>query len=266
MGGHRMGKVKEGVHKAGTSMAKRMGEHSGEQLTGDDIDELLLSLIEVPSFPPGSPASSAETDEVPPSYDLTDLAELTQLPEEAEVALRLSKGACGSSCSDELPMAVDEETRRLRRMARNRRAAAVSRQRKKAHVESLQSQLDALRAENEQLRQCLRDAGLLSESDTHDQHGQPQPYVQQPEALWNRSLQLECTQLMPAVMIVMALALLLRSEFLRSVPSVQSVSTLPLRESAAGSACVPHLSCAYEANRLARLDRRPALTMLHCGT
>jgi len=171
---------KEGVHKAGTSMAKRMGEHSGEQLTGDDIDELLLSLIEVPSFPPGSPASSAETDEVPPSYDLTDLAELTQLPEEAEVALRLSKGACGSSCSDELPMAVDEETRRLRRMARNRRAAAVSRQRKKAHVESLQSQLDALRAENEQLRQRLSDAGLLSESDTHDQHGQPQPYVQQP--------------------------------------------------------------------------------------
>merc|ERR1712060_538663 len=122
---------KEGVYKAGTSMAKRMGEHSGEQLTGDDIDELLLSLIEVPSFPPGSPASSAETDEVPPSYDLTDLAELTQLPEEAELALRLSKGACGSSCSDELPMAVDEETRRLRRMARNRRAAAVSRQRKK---------------------------------------------------------------------------------------------------------------------------------------
>merc|ERR1711920_742581 len=191
-----------------------------------------------------------------------DLADLTQLPEEAEMAMRMSKGACSSS-SDELPLAVDEETRRLRRMARNRRAAAVSRQRKKAHVESLQSQLDALRAENEQLRQRLRDAGLLSESDTHDQHGQPQPYVQQPEALWNRSLQLECTQLMPAVMIVMALALLLRSEFL---PSVPSVSTLPLRESAAGSACVPHLSCAYEANRLARLDRRPALTMLHCGT
>jgi len=263
-----MGKVKEGVHKAGTSMAKRMGEHSGEQLTGDDIDELLLSLIEVPSFPPGSPASSAETDEVPPSYDLTDLAELTQLPEEAELALRLSKGACGSSCSDELPMAVDEETRRLRRMARNRRAAAVSRQRKKAHVESLQSQLDALRAENEQLRQRLSDAGLLSESDTHDQHGQPQPYVQQPEALWNCSLQLECTQLLPAVMIVMALALLLRSEFHQSVRSVQSASTPPpLRESADGSARAPHLPCGVQATRLAPpLERTRALTMLHCGT
>merc|ERR1711920_572598 len=166
----------------GTWMQSGMGEHTGERLTDEDIDQL-LSLIEVPPIPPGSPASSAETDELPPSYELTqltDLADLTQLPEEAEMAMRMSKGACSSS-SDELPLAADEETRRLRRMARNRRAAAVSRQRKKAHVESLQSQLDALRAENEQLRQRLRDAGLLSESDTHDQHGQPQPYdVQQP--------------------------------------------------------------------------------------
>merc|ERR1712087_203123 len=268
MGGHRISKVKEGVHRAGTSMAKRMGEHSGEQLTGDDIDELLLSLIEVPSFPPGSPASSAETDEVPPSYDLTDLAELTQLPEEAEVALRLSKGACGSSCSDELPMAVDEETRRLRRMARNRRAAAVSRQRKKAHVEQLQSQLDALRAENEQLRRRLSDAGLLSENDAHDQHSQPQPYVQQPEALWNRSLQLECTQLGLTAMIVSLLALLLRrSEMLPSGSSVSSGSTPPSRFAFAdGPACTSHVPCALQATPLIPLDHRRALTALHCGT
>lgn len=163
----------------------------GEQLTGDDIeiDELLASLIEAPSFPPGSPASSAETDELP-ACDLTDLADLTELPDAPEVAPAMPKGACGSSSSDDLPMAVDEETRRLRRMARNRRAAAVSRQRKKAHVEQLQSQLDALRAENDQLRQRLHengllcenvsDAGLLSENDAHNQHSPPQPYVQQP--------------------------------------------------------------------------------------
>merc|ERR1711920_485293 len=255
-----MGRVKsasrgsrEACTLSSTWMQSGMGEHTGERLTDEDIDQL-LSLIEVPPIPPGSPASSAETDELPPSYELTqltDLADLTQLPEEAEMAMRMSKGACSSS-SDELPPAVDEETRRLRRMARNRRAAAVSRQRKKAHVESLQSQLDALRAENEQLRQRLRDAGLLSESDTHDQHGQPQPYVQQPEALWNCSLQLECTQLLPAVMIVMALALLLRSEFHQSVRSVQSASTPPpLRESADGSARAPLLPCGVQATRLA---------------
>merc|ERR1712060_724244 len=231
------------------------------------IDELLLSLIEVPSFPPGSPASSAETDEVPPSYDLTDLTELTQLPEEAELALRLSKGACGSSCSDELPMAVDEETRRLRRMARNRRAAAVSRQRKKAHVELLQSQLDALREENERLRRRLSDAGLLSENE-HNQHTPPQPYVQQPEALWNRSLQLECTQLGLSVMIVRFLALLLfRSVMLPSGSSAPSAATLPPRRAFSnGLAGTPLVPCAWQANPLLPLECRRAQTALHCGT
>mmetsp|Transcript_17062 Transcript_17062/g.39041 ORF Transcript_17062/g.39041 Transcript_17062/m.39041 type:complete len:120 (-) Transcript_17062:437-796(-) len=82
------------------------------------------------------------------------------------------------------------------------------------------------------------------------------------------NLQLECTQLLPAVMIVMALALLLRSEFHQSVRSVQSASTPPpLRESADGSARAPLLPCGVQATRLAPpLERTRALAMLHCGT
>lgn len=160
-----------------------------EQLTGDDIDELFLSLIDAPDFPPSSPSSSAETADLPVACDLAELADLPDLPDASTAAGAGNSGISGSSASssgeelnatDELPLAVDEETRRLRRMARNRRAAAVSRQRKKEHVEALQAQLDVLRAENEQLRQRLSDAGLPCETDVHQQHSQQQPLLQQP--------------------------------------------------------------------------------------
>merc|ERR1712232_1371813 len=131
---------------------------------------------------------------------------------------------------DELPAAFNEETRRLRKMARNRRAAAASRQRKKAHVEALQAQIGALHAENEQLRRRLSDAGLISEKkDAHNHHSQQQPYCHQPEALWNHSLQLECTQLLPAAMIVLALLLCLNSQRCASC-----ASSMPLRTCAEG--------------------------------
>ena len=47
-----------------------------------------------------------------------------------------------------LPLALDEETRKARRMARNRRAAAESRDRKKRRVDELEGQVEVLEREN----------------------------------------------------------------------------------------------------------------------
>lgn len=251
-----------------------------EQLTGDDIDELFLSLIDAPDFPPSSPSSSAETADLPVACDLAELADLPDLPDASTAAGAGNSGISGSSASssgeelnatDELPLAVDEETRRLRRMARNRRAAAVSRQRKKEHVEALQAQLDVLRAENEQLRQRLSDAGLPCETDVHQQHSQQQPLLQQPEALWNRSLQLEFPQLLPAVTMFFFLALLLRSKILQqSVSSVPSVSThAPLCSLLIEAANSPLSSCALPARHtscLSPLERRRTCCVTPAGT
>ena len=47
-----------------------------------------------------------------------------------------------------LPFALDDQTRKARRMARNRRAAAESRDRKKRRVDELEGQVEVLEREN----------------------------------------------------------------------------------------------------------------------
>lgn len=87
--------------------------------------------------------------------------------------------------------ASEEEARKAQRMARNRRAAATSRARKKEHLETLQAQVERLEAENAELRRRLSDAGLASDephaAECERLGGEAlrgsRPYGQQPAAL-----------------------------------------------------------------------------------
>ncbi len=102
---------------------------------------------------------------------------------------------------------AEDAARKAQRMARNRRAAATSRARKKEHLESLQAQVERLQTENAELRRRLIDAGLMSD-DQEEQLGQ-RPYGLQPAALcWTDSPQLEYPLPMPQLHLLLSLALL----------------------------------------------------------
>ena len=69
-----------------------------------------------------------------------------------------------------LPVAVDEDTRKARKMARNRRAAAMSRERKKQRVDELEELVAALQQENASLKRRLdRVIAAAQVSDSEEQ-------------------------------------------------------------------------------------------------
>merc|ERR1712039_1159964 len=72
-------------------------------------------------------------------------------------------------------------------------------------------QLDALQAENRELRRRLAGAGLMREDEKIDRGGRRPVYAQQPAVLlWKtHSPQLECTQPLPPMIVVFLLVLLL---------------------------------------------------------
>lgn len=93
-----------------------------------------------------------------------------------------------------LPIAIDEETRRQRKMARNRRAAADSRARKKEKTDTLEARVAELEAENARLRAQLARVegakqGAMStrSEDERSDHATRRPISQQPEAFWTYS-------------------------------------------------------------------------------
>ena len=93
-----------------------------------------------------------------------------------------------------LPVAVDEETRQARKMARNRRAAAVSRERKKQRVEELEEQVARLQEENARLKRQLAQTDSGSETSETTSDVEWWPISQQPEAFWTYApLKKDCT-------------------------------------------------------------------------
>ena len=59
-----------------------------------------------------------------------------------------------------LPVALDDETRMARKKARNRRAAALSRERRQKYVDDLKKQIEKLQVENADLQNKLSMATL----------------------------------------------------------------------------------------------------------
>lgn len=152
------------------------------------IDDLLLSLMDPPPSPrPPSVASSVETKAggSPPAKSCT--AKRGQAQAFDEDGFQLDERG--------LPLATDDESRRARKMARNRRAAADSRARKKERTDELEARVAALEAENQQLRSRLaRAEGLPSGDGEENREKQedhtdprwpisPQPEVECPAAV-----------------------------------------------------------------------------------
>ena len=134
-----------------------------------EINELMtLMVADFPSMPcPGSPNSTTTEDlsafgsadfeqscldmDLPPPEG-EDGALVVSLPASPEPT---AKRINSRKCEEVAGGGADDEARKAQRMARNRRAAATSRARKKEHLESLQAQVDRLQAENAALRRRL---------------------------------------------------------------------------------------------------------------
>lgn len=145
------------------------------ELDNEELDDLLISLVGGDS----NASSSAASPILPPAVPARHA---TRRPTVAVAAEELME-------HDErgLPVAMDEETRKARKMARNRRAAAVSRERKKQRVDELEAQVARLEAENRQLKRKLELCSSGSEtSETVDTASDVEwwPISQQPEAFW----------------------------------------------------------------------------------
>mmetsp|Transcript_17016 Transcript_17016/g.28425 ORF Transcript_17016/g.28425 Transcript_17016/m.28425 type:complete len:258 (-) Transcript_17016:187-960(-) len=183
-------------------------------LSADDLNDIVLSLLSEDAASedttPGSPASTS-TEDLPLPPDTLELSHCAPTVVAHSVQRKRALELAARSTVEQLPPAVDDESRKARRMARNRRAAATSRARKKEHLEVLQMQLDALQAENRELRQRLMSAGLMNENEKNDRGGRWPVYAKQPAVLLceTHSLQLECTQPLPPMIAVFLLALLL---------------------------------------------------------
>ena len=158
-------------------------------LTSDELDELLISLTNAGSRTLSSsspvddgssaPSSSSSALPVPPQVLITASKKRpTRQPTVAEQAEEFL------DCDETgLPVAVDEDTRKARKMARNRRAAAVSRERKKQRVDELEEQVAALQQENALLKRRLA-CGSGSETSETTSDMESWPLSQQPEAFW----------------------------------------------------------------------------------
>ena len=119
------------------------------ELTTVELDALIFSLTDdgsntLPSSDGSITLSSSSSSSPPrPSPITTPRKRPNRQPTMAKQAEELM------DCDDAgLPVAVDEDTRKARKMARNRRAAAVSRDRKKQRVDELEDQVAALQQEN----------------------------------------------------------------------------------------------------------------------
>jgi hypothetical protein len=159
-------------------------------LTSDELDELLISLtnagsrtlsssapIDDSSSAPSSSSSSSPV--LPPLLITASKKRPTRQPTVAEQAEELM------DCDETgLPVAVDEDTRKARKMARNRRAAAVSRERKKQRVDELEEQVAALQQENASLKRRLACGSSGSETSETISDVESWPLSQQPEAFW----------------------------------------------------------------------------------
>ena len=158
-------------------------------LTSDELDELLVSLTDAgsstlsSSLPtddgPSAPSSSSSSPIPPPLHITASKKRPTRQPTVAEQAEELM------DCDETgLPVAVDEDTRKARKMARNRRAAAVSRERKKQRVDELEEQVAALQQENASLKRRLACGSSGSETSETTSDVESWPLSQQPEAFW----------------------------------------------------------------------------------
>lgn len=174
------------------------------------------SLLESPSSPHSTTTEdisifgSAEFEgsymDLPPP-DEALFASLSEQPAKPAARRASRKRSHDESTSGATKAMTEDDARKAQRMARNRRAAATSRARKKEHLESLQSQVDSLQAENAELRRRLLDAGLMSD-EREGQLGR-RPYGLQPAALsWTHSPQLEYPLPTPQLAFTLVLALL----------------------------------------------------------
>lgn len=185
------------------------------------IDDLLLSLMDPPTSPrPPSVASSVETKAggSPPAKSCAAKREQAFDDE----GFRLDDRG--------LPLATDDESRRARKMARNRRAAADSRARKKERTDELEARVAALEAENQQLRSRLARAEGLPSVDgeekcekQEDQTDTRWPISPQPAAL--RTYSLKWSAQLPWMVMIFLSRLLVS----RSARSARPTCPLPCR-------------------------------------
>ena len=168
--------------------------------------------------------------------------------------LALHAGAKRSLYDAELPEAVDEESRVARRKARNRRAAADSRERKKAAQDGMALEMEALRAENAELRRLLAATYAPTDTDTDTDtttttdrtarraaaETDQWPIFQQPAAFWTPSPQLEASQppvaSAAAIRLVLSLAVFCR---LKDSISTSTATTPRILFSPTSSASTP---------------------------
>jgi len=201
-----------------------------------EISDLMSLMEEFPAFPP--PGSSLlESPSSPLSTTTEDLSVFSvaefegsymDLPPPDEGADGAALGAAARRnprkrpVQDVSPAAPsEEEARKAQRMARNRRAAATSRQRKKDQLGSLQSQVESLQDENAELRRRLEDAGLMSD-ELESQLGR-RPYGLQPAALcWTQSPQLDLPLHQLALLLSLAL---LRVHLLQTLTCMAATTT-----------------------------------------
>jgi len=135
-----------------------------------------LAAFPPPSPPTHCPSPTAPFSPRPSALPLDASRKQGRRPSQAEELM--------DHDANGLPVAVDEETRKARKMARNRRAAAVSRERKKQRVDVLEDQVKQLQQENAQLKHKLAMAGCGSETSETTSDMEWGLLSQQPEVFW----------------------------------------------------------------------------------
>merc|ERR1719453_730483 len=130
-------------------------------LSTSELDDLLVSLADPSDGTASLTSSSSPVLAAPSNNKKRPNRQPTAAVAAEEWMERDERG---------LPVAVDEETRQARKMARNRRAAAVSRERKKQRVEELEEQVARLQEENARLKRQLAqtDSGSETSETTSD--------------------------------------------------------------------------------------------------
>jgi len=230
-----------------------MAEESLLHMSAEEVDAMLLSLVRDndEDAAPGSPLSTTTDTEscgdsaaeelrrVPVVMVAPGLGSRTYPPKRARPV---------SSHLDEYPPAFDEESRKERKMARNRRAAANSRARKKEKLDTLAAQVAELQRENASLRRRLTDAGLMHESGCDADVARPdtrgQYPLRQPAVLPTHSPQLECYQpLVRATTIACYLCMLALLAVSRPALAAAAAAS-PRSRSGPTAAPAPALACA----------------------
>merc|ERR1712137_682441 len=205
-------------------MADFLSMGGEDDLSGEELDALLISLVQgrdsMESPCTASPESSDSEATIPSNIQPVRVA-VTGFGSAALPSLQPKKRVLPAS--DDHPPAFDEESRKARKMARNRRAAANSRARKKEQLDTLmdiveqlerdKAELQAdkakLQAENDELR---RNLGSTLKNETCDFHLDERPIsIRQPEVLPRtiHSPLLEYNQPFILMMILQYLALFL---------------------------------------------------------